>query len=59
MYIGGEGGEMFYDEFVYVNIVYFDVSCFYLGYGTSMLRDYLRKGALRPHHYYYSHLPLF
>ena len=53
------GGEMFYDEFVYVNIVYFDVSCFYLGYGMSVLRAYLRKGALRPHHYYYSHLPLF
>ena len=53
------GGGVFYDEFVYVNIVYFDVSCFYLGYGMSVLRAYLRKGALRPHHYYYAHLPLF
>ena len=44
---------MFDDKFVYVNIVYFDVSCFSLGYEMYMPMAHLRKDALRPHHYYY------
>ena len=42
--VGGGGGVMFDDRFVYVNIMYFDVKSF-MKYIT---RAHLKKGTLRP-----------
>ena len=44
---------MFDDRFVHVNIVCFDVGCFYLQYEIYAPSPHLGKGALSPHDYYY------
>ena len=38
---------------VYVNLVGFDVGCFYLEYELYAPVAHLRKSALRTHYYYY------
>ena len=39
------------NNYVYVNIVCFDVGCFYLEYELYAPVAHLRKGALRTHYY--------
>ena len=50
VYLEG-GGVMFDDKFVYIDIVCFDVGCFYLEYEMYVPRVHLRKGTLRLHYY--------
>ena len=45
---------MFDDRFVLVNIVCFNVGCFYLQYEMYAPSPHLGKGALSPHYYYYN-----
>ena len=49
---GRGGGGMFDDRFVYIEIMCFDVGCFYLEHEMYASRVRLRKGALRPHFYH-------
>ena len=51
MGVGG-GGVMFDDRFVSIEIMCFDVGCFYLEYEMYAPRAHLRKAALRPRFYH-------